>query len=210
MFDDAYDIPDFDFDFDLDIVMPAVEDDRRDTDILAKARTHKTIDRHMYRRYSSERALENTLDWQFNDGECHHVISMGDIDSLTFLKFILRQQKLDYCLLSTWCMALRDIEELERWLSKKLIRRLDCYVGEIFKGSYAREYDALCRMMATYGGRVCIFRNHAKVYAGFGPRYAFTVESSANINTNPRCENTVITINRDLAIFYKDFWVCDF
>ena len=42
--------------------------------------------------------------------------------------------------------------------------------------------------------------------AGFGDRFAFAIESSANVNTNPRCEQTVITIDRGLAEFYKDFY----
>jgi len=57
------------------------------------------------------------------------------------------------------------------------------------------------------GGRVAMFRNHAKIYCGFGERFDFVIESSANINTNPRTENTVITIDTGLAKFYKSF--CD-
>ena len=51
-----------------------------------------------------------------------------------------------------------------------------------------------------------MFRNHAKVYCGFGDRFDFVIESSANINTNPRTENTVITIDTGLAEFYKEFF----
>ncbi|MFP3153113.1 hypothetical protein LQZ18_01520 [Lachnospiraceae bacterium ZAX-1] len=32
------------------------------------------------------------------------------------------------------------------------------------------------------------------------------IESSANINTNPRTEQTVITLDTGLAKFYKDFY----
>lgn len=40
--------------------------------------------------------------------------------------------------------------------------------------------------------------------AGFGERFDFVIESSANVNTNPRSECTVITIDTELARFYKE------
>lgn len=36
--------------------------------------------------------------------------------------------------------------------------------------------------------------------------FAFAIESSANINTNPRTENTTITTGNDIFEFYKDFF----
>jgi hypothetical protein len=103
-------------------------------------------------------------------------------------------------------MALQDIEEMDRYMRLGQIKRLDSYVGEIFKGSYQNEYRQLCDLHRRRGGRVALFRNHAKVYVGFGERFDFVIESSANVNTNPRSENTVITIDKELALYYKDFY----
>jgi len=103
-------------------------------------------------------------------------------------------------------MALQDCQELERYLELGQIKRLDSYVGEIFKASYGNEYDYLVNLHRKHGGRVAIFRNHSKVFCGFGERFSFAIESSANINTNPRAENTVITINKEIALFYKEFY----
>jgi len=172
----------------------------------SRARARKTRDTQFFRRFKSETELENILDWDFEPGCAYHIISGGDIDSLSYLKFALRQQPLKYCIMSTWCMALQDIEEIERYLRLKQIGRMDCYVGEIFKGSYTNEWDQLCRVIRQYGGRVAMFRNHSKVYVGFGPKFDFVIESSANVNTNPRAENTVITVDSGLAQFYKDYF----
>lgn len=158
------------------------------------------------RRIKSELALDNILDWYFEKGDCWHCISFGDVDSLSYLRFILKQQKLEYVLLSTWCMSAVDICEIENWLMKGYIKRIDFYVGEIFTGTYYNEYALLIELCRSWGGRVCVFRNHSKVMAGFGEKFNFAIESSANINTNPRCENTVITIDDSIANFYKDFF----
>jgi hypothetical protein len=171
-----------------------------------KTRATKTYNRQIFRRFSSERELEQVIDWNFEQTTAYHVISNGDIDSLSFLKFIVRQQAIEYLALSTWCMALQDIDEIERLIKLGRIRRADSYVGEIFKSSYSNEYKQLAALHRRYGGRVAIFRNHAKVFCGFGKQFDFVVESSANINTNPRTENTVITVDTGLALFYKEFF----
>lgn len=65
-----------------------------------------------------------------------------------------------------------------------------------------------CRTGEIGGGlnRLCVFRNHSKIYAGEGDKFAFAIETSANINTNPRTEQGVVTIDRGLYEFYKAYF----
>lgn len=170
------------------------------------ARCLKREERHLYRRAFSESKLLEILEHDFTPGATYHVISGGDIDSLSYLKHVIRQQPLEYCLLSTWCMADDDVLQLREWIETGRIKRLDAYCGEIFPGSYSKQWKALKEVVSLTGGRVCIFRNHAKIYAGIGAKFAFGIESSANINTNPRTENTTVTTGEDIFNFYKDFF----
>ena len=163
-------------------------------------------DMNIYRRAFSETQLLDVLGRNFKDGESYHCISGGDVDSLSYLKCVLRQQNLDYCLLSTWCMAMDDVLQLEEWLQEGKVKRIDAYVGEIFTGTYGGEYAKLKPLLKEYGGKVVIFRNHAKVIAGYGKKFYFAAESSANINTNPRAENTCLTIGKGLFDFYKEYF----
>ena len=162
--------------------------------------------RIMARRYSSEKKLEELIDWELQEGLSYHIISQGDIDSLTFLRHIVKQQKIKDVLISTWCMGVSDILEIESWIIKKRIGKVHFYVGEIFKASYAGEYDQLKRLKKEGKADFSIFRNHSKVMCGHGDKFSFVIESSANVNTNPRCENTVITIDRSLCDFYLNFY----
>ena len=66
-------------------------------------------------------------------------ITAGDVDSLSYLKVVLNQYDLDYCLLSTWCMAAEDILQVRQWYEQGRIKKLDMYLGEIFPGSYKIE-----------------------------------------------------------------------
>ena len=174
---------------------------RRNTECFVRT------DKHIFRRAYSESQLLDAVGIDFKDGESYHCITGGDVDSLSYLKAVLRQQNLDYCLFSTWCMAAEDILCFGEYLEKGLIKRLDAYVGEIFPNSYKIEYKMLKDLFEKYNcGRIAVFKNHSKIYAGIGNKFAFGIETSANINTNPRTENGCITIGNDIFEFYKTYF----
>lgn len=158
------------------------------------------------RRAASESSLAEILPADLADGEAWHVMSSGDVDSLSFVAHILKTQRLDYVAFSTWCMAVADVDQLNAWIDEGRIGRLDAYVGEIFPGSYPREHGALCSTVRAAGGRVAVFRNHSKVFLLRSGDRAWVIESSANINTNPRTENTCITADFDLYLHHKRFF----
>lgn len=160
----------------------------------------------MYRRAYSETQLLDIAGFDFKEGDTIHCITAGDVDALSYLKVMLRQQNLDYCLMSTWCMANDDILQIEEWLKAGKIKKFDAYVGEIFPGSYRVEYAELQRVITPDIGRICVFRNHSKIFAGYGPKFHFGIQTSANVNTNPRTENGCITISKELFEFYKSYF----
>jgi len=166
----------------------------------------KKNDKSIYRRAFSETQLLDILPLDMKDGESYHCITGGDVDSLSYLKIILRQQDLDYCLFSTWCMASEDIHQFEDWLNSGKIKRLDAYMGEIFPGTYKQEYQLLKLVIEKHGGKVAVFRNHSKIFAGYGNKFYFGIEGSANINTNPRTENGCITIGKEIYDFYHEYF----
>jgi hypothetical protein len=166
----------------------------------------KRNDKSIYRRAFSETQLLDLVTEKFEDGESYHFITGGDVDSLSYLKIVLRQQNLDYCLLSTWCMASEDVYQIQDWLESGKIKKIDAYMGEIFPGTYKLEYKLLKPIIEKYGGRVAVFRNHSKIYAGYGDKFHFGIETSANINTNPRTEQGCITIGKDIYEFYKEYF----
>ena len=160
----------------------------------------------IYRRAFSETQLLDITDLNFQDNDSYHFITGGDVDALSYIKIVLRQQFLDYLLFSTWCMASEDIYQFAEWLKAGKIKKIDAYVGEIFPGTYTLEYNLLKSLIEEYGGRVCVFRNHAKIFAGYGDKFYFGIETSANINTNPRTENGCITIGKEIYAFYRGYF----
>ena len=173
---------------------------------VIQARAIRRMEKIYARRAWGEKQLFEILGTDLENGAPYNVLCAGDIDSLSYLMHVISQQDLDYCLFSTWCMAMPDVLQFGKWLDNGKIKRLDAYVGEIFINSYPECWGTLCDILKKHGGRVCVFRNHAKIYAGTGNKFDFSIESSANINTNPRTENTTVTISRRMFQFYKDFY----
>lgn len=169
---------------------------------------YKRRDKFTYRRAFSETQMLDLVikDFPFEDGDSYNFITGGDVDALSYLKVILRQQDIDHLIFSTWCMALEDVYQIEDWLRAGKIKRADAYVGEIFPKTYHREWRKLKPIIERYGGKVVVFRNHSKIFAGYGDKFAFGIQTSANINTNPRTENGCIQIGREAYEFYKAYY----
>jgi hypothetical protein len=201
----------FNMDFNFDSIKKSKKDDPEVKDKKTHRGTTKCIElstKYEYKRAYSEVKLLEALKYQpLKKEHSYNFITGGDVDSLSYLKIILNEQNLEHCLFSTWCMAAEDILQFEIWLKENRIKKLDAYVGEIFPNSYKIEYQMLKEMFEKYNcGRIAVFKNHSKIYAGYGEKYYFGIQTSANINTNPRTENGCITLSKDLYEFYNDYF----
>ena len=180
----------------------------KDPDAGKRARAFKTSARLYMRRAKSEATLAEVLPEQLEPGTSYHVISHGDIDSLSYLAHILKVQPLDYLMISTWVMAAADVKIIERWVDEGRIGMLDFNFGEHMAAEYGDIYAAAAALVTYTGGTAKIARNHSKImiasHAATG--FHWVAESSANMNTNPRIEQTTLTLNADLYHFYKDFF----
>ncbi len=196
-----------DFTMDFAEVAPTMFEDGVELDTEVSLRVLANMTGHKMRRIQSEMAMEQELPWHWESGASYHCISSGDVDGLTYFRAAVKQQKIRYALLATWSIALEDIRELRHWVNRGYIERLDVYVGEMFLSSgRALERRELINLCRDSGGRLVIFRTHSKIIVAFGEKFNCVIEGSANINTNPRTEQMVITVDSDLAKFYKEYF----
>jgi hypothetical protein len=190
-------------------VQETAAEEPRDERAEENARTvkvFKTWDVQKKMRIMSEAKLDEVLDWHMEPGTAYHAISFGDVDSLSYIRHIVKQQRIRYAMVSTWCMAKCDAEEMLTWAERGDVERFDFYVGELFKNGYRGCLDILDKICERTGGRVARVRNHSKLVVFIGERFSGSIESSANLDTNPRIEQTCITIDRGVAEFYKSFF----
>lgn len=180
----------------------------KDADAGKRVRAFKTSTRIYTRRAKSEATLAEVLPEKLENGCAYHVISHGDIDALSYLAHIIKTQTLDYLMISTWVMAAGDVKIIERWVDEGRIKHLYFNFGEHMAAEYGDIFAAAASLATFTGGSAKIARNHSKVMIGCNQAtgFYFVSESSANVNTNPRIEQTVVTLNQDLFTFYRDFY----
>ena len=167
-------------------------------------RKNKTLTR----RANSETHLAEILP-TLEMGCSYHIISRGDIDSMSYLVHALKKTgPIKTLTLSTWCMAMPDVNEIDVAIDAGMIGHAHFCVGEIFPGQYPDEYEMLRQIESTGKVKVTVARNHSKVILGAAPDAGtwFVIESSANANTNPRIEQTAIHMDKDLHDFYAEFF----
>lgn len=176
---------------------------------ILRARAITTRTRQNARRAKSEAVLADVLPAEPANGHSYHVISHGDVDALSYLAHCVKAWPLDYVLISTWCMAMTDVDQLLCWLDTGRVGFLEFCCGEIFPTQYPDEADRLFRLEANGGDvKIAIARNHAKVLLGKNDDLGvyLTIESSANVNTNPRIEQACLTLDQELFEFYQGFF----
>lgn len=197
--------------FDFDPADVAAIEALHAQDLLAQgeARAQRARHRRQVRHAKAEAQLASILPAQIEPGDSWHVISHGDIDSLSYLSHLMAGVSyFDYVAISTWCIAKADLDQIEAWIDAGRIDRFELYAGEIFPSQYGDEYAQALGLVERYGARVVIARNHSKVtLAGNDAEGCYLVcESSANVNTNPRIEQTAIHADRGLFDFYREFF----
>lgn len=171
---------------------------------------YELSEKYLYRRAFGESRLLSKLGIEpFQIGHSYHCITAGDVDSLSYIKvMLLHQQCLEHLFFSTWNISGEDIKQLEEWVEEGRIKHLDSYVGEILTTTYAVEWRMLNQMYERYPqlGRLKCFRTHSKVLGGYGEKFPFVVETSANLCTNGRTEQATITIDQGLYDFYHNYF----
>lgn len=103
-------------------------------------------------------------------------------------------------------MGSADLDQIEGWIEAGRIETLELYVGEIFPSQYGDEYARALALADRYGFRLVVARNHSKIMLASRGDYFLAMESSANVNTNPRIEQTAIHASRELFDFYREFF----
>lgn len=171
----------------------------------------RRITKKEFRKAFSEVALLELMDYKpLEMGVQYNFITAGDVDALSYLKIIMNQHDLDHLIVSTWCMSQRDAEDISTLVLDGRIKAMDFFVGEIMPSGDKAAWRVLKELYEDNPnlGKLIAFRNHAKIFAGYNgeEQFYFGLQSSANINTNPRCEQACLTTDKELYEFYKDYF----
>ena len=184
----------------LKLENPKIKQDKCKSDNIVKRNLNT-----MYRSAYSEVQLLNLCE-KIEMGYIYNYLTLGDINTMSYLKLITRQHDLDYLSLSTWAMGTEDVYSIRDMFEEKKIKKMDMFVDYRFLGVRKQQYRLLCDLFEKYEGSITTLQNHSKTMAGKGDGFYFAIQSSANMNENPRVENTCIQTTKEIFDFYYDFF----
>ena len=198
------------------VAAPEVEPDPDDTKLNETSRiigpmTHQGFSvKYAYRRAFSEMELLDAFDGvNFEPGQCWVCLTRGDVDLISYLKIVARQQRITSLGLSTWNANLQDFETLATMKRNGKIGSITAVLGIINKyGSENRhnvtEYR---RILGDWDDvTVKVAKTHIKAFWGSGEKFPFVITGSANLNTNVNMEAVCILIDDGARNFYDEFF----
>ena len=140
-------------------------------------------------------------------GESWHVVSNGRFDYWRFvpvsLQLLGRPAEALYG--STWTMSRANVRELLALYDAGKVRSVAMLTGTYFLRRESAVATTLQEGLRERGQRFRAFGNHAKVMLLAADPDYLTFEGSANFTANPRLEQNVVSNDRDLYNFHRDW-----
>jgi hypothetical protein len=193
--------------FDPADVAAAIAARQHDLRVIGASRAMRRQHQTKTRRVNSDEQIALLLPSKIQPDESWHLLSSGDIDVLSLLRHLLAGAgHFDTVLMTTWRINRDDLEQIDAWLDSGLIETYHLIIDQRFQRLAPDEYQLALRLSQQYGGSVSMCMNHSKVTL-CGCRATDTwlvIESSANVNTNHRLEQSAIHNCRALHDFYYE------
>jgi hypothetical protein len=152
-----------------------------------------------------QEVLEDFYTFLPEAGESLHLVSNGKFDYWMFVPatLALLGRPAEQLYASTWTMSRSNVLDLFRLLDAGQLQTAAVLTGTYFKRRETAVANTLISGLAERGLRYRAFANHAKVLLLAAPPAYLSIEGSANLTSNPRLEQTVVTNDRDLYQFHR-------
>jgi len=142
-------------------------------------------------------------------GESVHTVSNGKFDYWTYAPLIVERMEkpIDFWC-STWSMNRGIALDIVRLFDKGAFRSINILTGMYFKRREPAVYSVLLDGLKERKQNYRAAKNHAKVILFDDGDTAIVCAGSANLTSNPRIEQTVVTSDRELFEFHRG-WMKD-
>jgi hypothetical protein len=178
-----------------------------ETEFMPTARAYRLAARRKVAQIGQRQALSDLLCGLPAAGESIHVVSEAKFDFWTWVPVLVgwlggRTEAL-YC--STWTLSRNNAVEMFGLWDAGAIGAAHFLTGTYFKRRETAVYAMLLDGIRARGGRYRAFQNHAKVLllSNAGTGVWISVEGSANLTSNPRLEQYVLTNDKGLYDFHR-------
>lgn len=159
----------------------------------------------------SVKEIESMVSVLPDDSTCYKFMSDGGFSSISFVKFVADRTRINYLFASTLRVGAKHLGMLDYLHRAQKLGMCEFVVGGIMrdgskldkKYGYYEDLENVCRKNNWI---VKVINNHSKVILFDTDIGRFVLETSSNLNENPKCEQFSFEKDSELFEFYMDFF----
>ena len=160
-----------------------------------------------------KRQIEEFMQDLPNDTECYKFLSDGGFSSICFILFVAERAKINNLLVSTFRVGKKEIQLLNALHEKGRLDNAAFVCMNLMKedASTAKygHYNILDYICKKNEWGLQTKRNHSKVILLDTDKGKFVIETSSNLNENPKIEQFSFEKDAELYDFYKRELFCE-
>lgn len=147
------------------------------------------------------------------EDEVIKVLTVGGFSSLGFIIFIAEHTMINELTVSTLRVGKKHLHILDKLHKSGKLKRVNFIVGSIMKKSGAVDkfgyYDDLIAVCKENNWQVRVENNHSKLLLFDTKDGKYVIETSSNLNENPKIEQFSFEKSAELFDFYHKFFLAD-
>ena len=207
-------IDDFDLNFDAfkDMKLEPMETRYREVDICGLVEKMKSKKRSMFNITREVRQLGALLKSPPKEDECFKMLSVGGgFSSLGIIKWIAQQEKIEDLYVTTFRIGKAHFQELIYLRNSNKIGRAHFITSQTqertdklakYKDSEYDYYKFMVKKCEEFGWDLKSFDNHSKLILMKTAKNYYVIETSSNLNENPKMEQFSFENDKTLYDWY--------
>lgn len=149
-----------------------------------------------------------------DDNTCYKIVSVGNFSCLGFIEFIASQTKIRELTVSTLRVGKKHLKALDMLYRKEKLERANFIIGSVMKndskvGKSYGYYDDMQKVCEKNNWLFMVKNNHSKILLFDTESGKFVLETSSNLNENPKMEQFSFYKDEEMYNFYKGFLIDD-
>ena len=138
----------------------------------------------------------------------------GGFSALSFILWITNTEKIEELWISTFRIGKKHFQKLEELYENNKIEKLYLITSDSqeridslaqYKDSTYNYFQHIKEISEKNNWKIAIFNNHSKIVLAKTKDNFYVLETSSNMNENPKCEQFSFENDKSLYDFYKNF-----
>ncbi|MEG1185703.1 MAG: hypothetical protein RSD63_08735 [Eubacterium sp.] len=155
--------------------------------------------------------LEEIMPELPEDDEVFKILSNGGFSSIAFVKSVADKTRIDEMLATTLRVGRKHLEVIDVLYKNGAIGKVKFIIGSLMKNDSERGvkygyYDDLKKKCDENGWEISISNNHSKILLMDTKKGKFVLETSSNLNENPKMEQFSFEKSEELFNMYMNFF----